>query len=574
MAGSRKTMLSSKDNFVILFKRIYVAAFLILCVSLVYYQIIKGNYYLTRAKNNYVKVIPERSIRGKIFDRNEVVLAYDRPSFNIAVIPYQIKNKKEALFNELAKFCSLKTKSLNRNYSRKFQNFFTPVDIIADISKPEAFRIEEKFADKVLIDPQPQRYYDYPYETAHLLGYVKDAASFYERLKKYGYAPNERIGISGIEQYYDDYLRGTDGGDLIEVNSSGKIVGFLGKLNSVRGKDIYLTIDAKIQQAAYEAISGKKGALILMDSKNGEILALVSYPSFDPNSFVKGKDEISNFFNDKNKPMQNRAIQSTFPLGSTFKPIAAVAGLEENKLKPSTTFICKGKLNIGKAEFECENVHNEENLYEALAHSCNVYFYNVGILLGRQIMASYAEKLGLNSISGIDLPYEKKGTIPVSSIKLRSRWYLGDTLNLSIGQGYTECSPIAIMLATNVFANDGFLVKPHLIKRIDNVEIVQPRSSKINISSQNILIIKKALAGVVESEEGTARMLKPLNLSIAGKTGTAQTSGRPHGWFVGFFPINAPKYTICVFLENGGSSYEALKVAYSFLEKLKEEQRL
>ncbi|MDD4183258.1 MAG: penicillin-binding protein 2 [Candidatus Omnitrophica bacterium] len=567
-------MSSNKDNFIIFLKRIYITAFLILCASLLYYQIIQGNYYLTRAKNNYVRVIPERSIRGKIFDRNGVTLAYDRPSFNIAVIPYQIKSNKEEIIDELAKFCSLKPKSLNRNYSRKFQNFFTPVDIISDISKKEAFRIEEKFVDSVLIDPQPQRYYVFPYETAHLLGYVKDAASFYERLKKYGYSPNERIGISGIEQYYDDYLRGTDGGDLIEVNSSGKIVGFLGKLNADRGKDIYVTIDSKMQQAAYQAISGKKGALIFMDSKNGEILALVSYPSFDPNSFVKGKDEVSNFLNDKNKPMQNRAIQSTFPLGSTFKPIVAAAGLQENKLKPSTTFICNGKLNIGKAEFECENVHNEENLYEAIAHSCNVYFYNVGILLGRQIMASYAEKFGLNSLSGIDLPYEKRGTIPVSSMKIKSRWYLGDTLNLSIGQGYTECSPIEIMLAINVFSNGGYLVKPHLIKKIENAEIDEPKSNKVDISSQNIIIVKTALAEVVGSEEGTSRMLKPLNLSIAGKTGTAQTSGRPHGWFAGFFPEEAPKYTICVFLENGGSSYEALKVTYSFLEKLKEQQLL
>jgi len=567
-------MSSNKDNFIIFLKRIYITAFLILCISLLYYQIVKGNYYLARAKNNYVRVIPERSIRGKIFDRNGIALAYDRPSFNIAVIPYQIKNNKEALLGELAKFCSLKIKSLDRNYSRKFQNFFTPVDVIADIEKKEAFRIEEKFANEVLIDPQPQRYYAFPYETAHLLGYVKDAGSFSERLKKYGYSPNERIGISGIEQYYDDYLRGVDGGDLIEVNSSGKIVGFLGKLNSARGKDIYLTIDSKMQQAAYESISGKKGALIVMDSKNGEIFTLVSYPSFDSNSFVKGRDEISNFLNDKNNPMQNRAIQSTFPLGSTFKPIAAIAGLEENKLKPSTTFICRGKLNIGKAEFECENVHNEENMYDALTHSCNVYFYNVGITLGRQIMANYAEKLGLNSISGIDLPYEKKGTIPVSSIKLKNRWYLGDTLNLSIGQGYTECSPIEIMRATNVFANEGYLVKPHLIKKIDNMEITEPKSTKVDVSLQNISIVKKALRGVVESDEGTARMLEPLNLSIAGKTGTAQTNGRPHGWFVGFFPADAPKYTICVFLENGGSSYEALKVAYSFLEKLKEQKLL
>ena len=567
-------MSSNKDSFIIFLKRICIAAFVILCVSLFYYQIIKGNYYLARAKNNYVKVIPERSIRGKIFDRNGIVLAYDKPSFNIAVIPYQIKNKKAAIFSELAKFSGLKLKTLNRNYSRKFQNFFTPVDVIADIDKKEAFRIKEKFKDEVSIDPQPQRHYGYPYETSHLLGYVKEAAAFSERLKKYGYSPNERIGISGIEQYYDNYLRGEDGGDLIEVNSSGRIIGFLGKRNSVRGKDIYLTIDSKMQQVAYQALSGKKGALIFMDSKDGEVMALVSYPSFDPNSFVKGKDEITKVFTDKNKPMQNRAIQSTFPLGSTFKPIVAIAGLEENKLKPSTTFRCNGKLNIGKAEFECENVHNDENFYEALAHSCNVYFYNVGMMLGRQLMANYAEKLGLNSASGIDLPYEKKGTIPVSSLKLRSRWYLGDTLNFSIGQGYTECSPIEIMLAINIFANGGFLVKPHLIKKIDNTEITMPYNNKLNISTQNITIVKNALKQVVESDEGTARLLKPLNLSIAGKTGTAQTAGLPHGWFVGFFPADAPKYTICVFLENGGSSYEALKVAYYFLEKLKEQQLL
>jgi penicillin-binding protein 2 len=567
-------MLFNRDKSIIFFRNVCIAAFLVLCVSLFYYQIIKGKYYLSRAKNNYLRVIPERSIRGKIFDRNGVALAYDKPSFNIAVIPYQIKNDKDFLFEELAKFCSLKTRSLNRNYSRRFQNFFTPVDIITDISKEEAFRIEDKFDGNVMIDPKPQRYYAYPYETAHLLGYVQEAASFLERLKKYGYSPNERIGISGIEQYYDDYLRGIDGGDLIEVNSGGKIVGFLGKLNSAKGKDIYLTIDSKIQQAAYQAIEGKKGALIFMDSKNGEILALVSYPSFDPNSFVRGKDEVRNFLTDKNKPMQNRAIQSTFPLGSTFKPIVAAAGLQEGKLKPSTTFICKGKLIVGKAEFECENVHQEENLYDAMAHSCNVYFYNVGMTLGRQIMASYAEFFGLNSFSGIDLPYEKKGTIPVAGMKFGNRWYLGDTLNLSIGQGYTECSPIEIALAINAFSNQGYLTKPHLIKSIENVDIAGPQGTKIDISPQNIEIVKNALIGVVENDEGTSRMLKPLNLSIAGKTGTAQTNGRPHGWFVGFFPANAPKYTICVFLENGGSSYEALKVTYSFLDKLKGQQLL
>ncbi len=159
-------------------------------------------------------------------------------------------------------------------------------------------------------------------------------------------------------------------------------------------------------------------------------------------------------------------------------------------------------------------------------------------------------------------------------MKFGNRWYLGDTLNLSIGQGYTECSPIEITLAINAFSNQGYLVKPHLIKGIENIDVTGPQGTKIDISPQNIEIIKNTLIGVVENDEGTSRMLKPLNLSIAGKTGTAQTNGRSHGWFVGFFPANAPKYTICVFLESSGSSYEALKVTHSFLDKIKEQQLL
>lgn len=562
------------DSFIKIFKYICFAAFITLCASLFYYQIVKGNYYLRRARNNYVRIIPERSIRGKIFDRNGFAIAYDKASFNIGVIPYQIRNKKETVFQELSQYSGLSIKILNRNYNREFQNLFTPVDVIIDIDKDKAFQIKEKLQDDVLIDPQPQRFYSYPYEFAHITGYVKEASAFYDRLKKYGYEPAERIGLSGIEQYYDAYLRGEDGGDLVEVNSRGKIAGFLGKLNPQRGKDIQLSVDAQIQKLAYETIEGKKGALILMDSNNGEILALVSFPSFDPNSFVKGKSEVTRFLNDKNRPMQNRATQSTFPLGSTFKPIVAIAGLEEKKLSPPTTYTCKGKFYIGKAEFKCEHIHGEQNLYEAIAHSCNVYFYNVGLILGREIMTRWAEKLGLSSLTNIDLPYEKKGSVPIAGLRFKNRWYTGDTVNLSIGQGYIACSPMEIMLAINTFATNGRLVRPHLIKTIDNTEVINSYGNKLNISPQNIRVVKEGLQQVVEDETGTARILKPLNLKIAGKTGTAQTNNKAHGWFVGFFPYDNPKYTICVFLENAGSSYEALRIVDSFLKKLKENKIL
>ncbi|MEI8350290.1 MAG: penicillin-binding protein 2 [Candidatus Omnitrophota bacterium] len=561
------------DHSIKLFRRICAVGFFILAGSLFYYQVINGNYYLRRAKNNYVRVIPSRSIRGTIFDRNNQPLAYDRAAFNIAVIPYQIRDNKDFLFYNIARYLKCDTRKLSRNYNRRFQNLFSPIDVILDIDKATAFKIRGYFGEDVIIDPQPQRYYPYGLACSHILGYVKEAAAFYENLKQYGYTPYERVGFSGIEQYYDSYLRGEDGGDLIEVNSKGKIVGFLGNQNAQRGADISLTVDYRIQEIAYRALEGRRGTLILMNSKNGEILSLVSFPAYDPNNFIKGKD-VEQYLTGTNKPMHNRAVQSAYPLGSTFKPIVATAALGEEKISPSTTFMCTGEMRLGNTQFRCEKEHGPENLYQGLAHSCNVYFYNLGLLVGRDKICEWAARFGLNTPTNIDLPYEKKGIIPTQNFLSGRQWYRGDTLNLSIGQGYTESSPMEIMCAINVFATGGYLVKPRLLKKIGTSPSEEIRITDIGVAVRTLEIVKKALIDVVNSDDGTARILKPLSLDIAGKTGTAQAKGGSHGWFVGFFPYNAPQYTICIFLENAGSSYEALKVAHTFLEKLKEQKLL
>jgi penicillin-binding protein 2 len=555
-----------KDKFILFFRTFYLAAFFILCLSLLYYQIIKGDYYLMRARNNYVRIIPEQSLRGTIFDRNGVALAYDKASFNIAVIPYQIRDHKQAILASLAAFSGYSVKQLNRNYNRNFQNLFSPTDVILDIDKPTAFKLKEKFKDDVLIDPQPQRFYPKAFEYSHLLGYVQQAAAFYDDLKRYGYAPNERIGLSGIEEYYDNYLRGQGGGDLIEVNSRGRIVGFLGNRATEKGQDIYLTVDSTMQEAAYKALEGRRGAVILMDSKNGEILCLASSPAYNPNNFVRGKD-VEGFLTDKSNPLQNRAVQSTYPLGSTFKPVVAMAALEEKKITPFTTFSCNGKFNLGKAEFNCEKSHGSQDLYQGITHSCNIYFYNTGLKLGAPTLLKWGSRYGLDSATQIDLPSERKGNLV--SLNRSRPWYAGDTLNLSIGQGDLRCSPVEILTAINAFATSGYLVKPHLIKKIGDTEILAAEKKNLNVSQYSLTIIKAALRMVVESEEGTGRLLKPLNLRIAGKTGTAQAKGGAHGWFIGYFPYEEPKFAICVFLENAGSSYEALKIVYSFLENLK-----
>lgn len=559
-----------------LLQKLYLLGFIILIGVLFNYQIVKGNYYSKRAKNNYVRVIPLRAMRGTIFDRNNIALAYDKAVFNISVIPYQIRNKKEELFNQLSEFLNYDLKLINKNYKKNTLSLFSPVNIIINIDKLSALRLKERFKDIILITTQPQRYYPYPYQSAHILGYVKEATSFYDKLKKYGYNPLERVGFLGVEQYYDAYLRGNDGGNLIEVDAKGRIVGFLGERIPLKGKNVHLTIDNRIQQIAKDSMGDKKGAIIFMDSDSGELLALFSYPSFDSNAFITGKNT-GKFLTDKNCPLINRAIQSTYPIGSIFKPIISISALEEKKITPSTTFNCTGKLTLGSTKFGCWSVHHDENLYEALAHSCNVYFYKVGLILGQKTISKWSKKFKLDSLTGIDLPYEKKGLSPNANWKqkkLKKSWYTGDTVNLSIGQGYMLATPLEATVAINAIANNGYFVIPSILKGVEQVNSSLSSRTYSGISEKNINIVKQGMRMTVSTKTGTANMLKPLNLNIAGKTGTAQTRGKSHGWFIGFFPYKEPKYTICVFLENGGSSHEALNVVYNFLNSLKSQNLL
>lgn len=557
-------------------ENIYASGFCLLILALFFYQIINGSYYRQRAQNNYVRLIPLSAIRGSIFDRNGILLAYDRAVFNISVIPHQIRDKKDSLFKDLTDFLNYDAGTIQKNYRRNLRSLFSPVNIILDINKNMALKLKEEFKDAILISPQPQRYYAYPQNFAHLLGYVKQAVSHYGKLKKYGYKPLERIGLSGIEQYYNTYLRGEDGGDLVEVNSQGRIVGFLGEKHPKKGEDIYLTVDKRIQSHGFEALDGKRGVIILMDSVSGEIIAFCSSPSFDPNNFIKGKD-IAKFLNHKSFPLLNRAIQASYPIGSTFKPIIALAALDDGKIKSTKTFLCEGKVQVGLAKFRCWDTHGIQTLYQALVHSCNSYFYNLGLKLGPNTLSRWAKKFGLDSLTGIDLPYEKKGFVPSPRWKkrtLKQNWFTGDTLNFSIGQGFMETTPIEATIAINVFASDGYLIKPQILKKVGNIPSGLPSRTYLKHKKENLEEIKRGLRGAVNDKTGTAMLLKGLGFQLSGKTGTAQTNGRPHGWFIGYFSHKKTTYTICVFLENGKSSYEALKVVNKFLKKVEKEDLL
>lgn len=556
-------------------QRAGAVGFSIIIVTLFYLQILKGDYYRDRARNNYIKIVPIPSIRGTIFDRRGIPLAIDKPVFNIAVTPYEIKRDKQTLFNEIAKFVKVEKDVLYDNYKKNFHNLFSPVNILTALSKEEALRVKERFQDRVLVKVEPQRYYPFPYEFSHILGYVKEANALPEKIK-YGYAPSQRMGVRGIEQYYDSYLKGENGGDLLEVNSRGNIVGFVGKKDMRRGKDIYLTIDSRIQKLAYQSLGDHRGSIVIMNPYTGEIIALVSKPSFNLNNFITGK-RIEKILKDPGRSLINRAIQGVYPPGSVFKPILAVGGLEKGVINPSTTFNCEGKIIVGDTEFKCWAVHGRQDLVSALAHSCNVYFYNLGLKLGVDNIAKWAKIFGLNQLTGIDLPYEKSGLVPGKVWKKKyrkSNWFVGDTLNLSIGQGYVGITPLRAVTLISVFANRGYLVHPFLAKRVDKLTLPHFGKKHLPISKKNIEVVRKGLREVVASPTGTGHLLEALNLDIAGKTGTAQTQGENHGWFVGFFPYHNPRYAFCVFLEHGGSSYQAIKVAYQLLKKMQEDNLL
>lgn len=554
----------------------YCLGFLILIFCLFYYQILNGTYYERRAKNNYIRLTPISALRGNIYDRRGNIIAQDKPAYNIAVLPYKIKNKKDFLFNKLASLSHFSKESLLKNYRKNLKNYFTPVKIMENIDKREGFFLYTQLPQYLIIFPSPQRYYQYSYEFSHITGYVKPFSQA-PNFRKYGYSPSERVGIGGVEQFYNDYLKGEDGGYSLELNSQGKIVGFLGEKLPKRGEDIFLTIDKEIQKIAYKKLSSycqkhnTRGTIILMDARNGGILSLVSYPSFDPNRFIQSKN-LGKILNNRNFPLINRAIQGYYPPGSVFKPIVAIAALAEKKISSSTVFVCNGEYNLGPRKFHCWSKHGKENLIQAIAHSCNVYFYHLGLLLGAKSINRWAKIFGLDKLTGIDLAFEKRGIIPSplwKKTKYNQDWFPGDTLNFSIGQGYLAITPLEAIRAINTIAREGVMVKPHLIKRIGN-KSYQHLEKRINLPEEIFSAVKRGMKEVVNSENGTARALKMLNLKLAGKTGTAQTASKPHGWFLGYFPYDKPRYTICVLLENAGSSFEAVKLTYFFLKKLKE----
>jgi len=433
----------------------------------------------------------------------------------------------------------------------------------------------------VVLEVKPRRDYLYQDFAAHSLGYVGEIDK--EELQRFDnpkFQGGDIIGKAGLEKYYDDILRGEKGGKEVEVDALGQEIATLLYQKPVPGKDLVLTIDRDLQLYGENLLFGKKGSIVVSDPNTGEILALVNRPSFGPNLFANGisSSDWKTLSFDTDYPLTNRSVQGLYSPGSIFKVVTATAALEEGVTDIKRKIYCSGTFELADRVFNCskETGHGSLSIIDAIAHSCNIYFYTLGNELGIERFNKYMQKYGLGEKTGIDLPEEAIGTIPSAQWKereIKEIWFPGDTINLSIGQGYLLLTPLLVHSLITTIAAEGEVYKLHLVKKIisadgNTVEEIKPViHKKVNFSSDTFKIIKEGLRQTILKGTGWRANIK--ELAVAGKTGTAQNpQGETHAWFIGFAPYENPEVCITVFIENGGEGgVAAAPIARAMLEK-------
>lgn len=552
-------------------------AFLMLIFGLIYLEVIQGNKFKALSDKNSIRLLPQSGARGKILDRDGNVIVDSKLSYDVMISP-QVSGSREEVLMGVSHVLKISQNDLREKIKKDYISMSVPVVIAKNIDIKKAIALEELKLDLagIIIQPNPQRRYPYNSLAAHVIGYLSEIDRWrLTRLADYGYKTRDYVGFGGVEEKYDYYLRQEEGGLSVEVDHRGRSMRVLGFKSPKNGKDIQLTLSLKIQRIVENYLADRKGSVIIMDPYTGEILAMASFPVFNPAVFVDRKGySISDIFNNRDAPLINRAISGTFPPASVFKVISAVAGLETKKISLSKTFVCTGSTLIGRREFNCWSKHGEENLIQAIVHSCDLFFYKTGLLLGPQVIHDYALKFGLSKSTSFELPYEAGGFIPSSLWKKVNRfqnWYEGDTANLVIGQGDCLVTPLQMTRMMAVFANKGYLVTPYIVQRIDgkDVSVYQKKIWHLGLKDSTIENIRIGLKEVVSDATGTGNVLSSLPVSVAGKTGTAQAPpGVSHAWFVGFFPFKNPKYVICVFLERGGPGYVSCVLAKQIIEAM------
>ncbi len=485
----------------------------------------------------------------------------------------------------MAKLIDLTLDDLRSRFADASAKPFEPIKLKQDVSFEEVAKVEARKIDfpGLQIDIVGSREYIYGHSASHVIGYLGRLGLEQLNVPEYTDVPRESfIGQFGAEKIYDNTLRGNAGKKIIEVDALGSIIKFVRIQRPVKGSDISLAIDINLQVEAEKSLRGKAGAVVALKPDTGEILALASAPSFDPNLFVRGiaYKDWKRLLNDPRKPLLNRAIQSRYPPGSTFKIVTAIAALEEGIITEDTEYNCKGSIYFGRI-FRCWKGagHGNVRLHRAIVESCDVYFYEVAKDLHIDKLAQYAFSFGLGRPVGVELEGEVPGVVPTTGWKLgikKEKWYKGETLNAVIGQGYLSVTPIQMAKLISALVNGGKLYEPYLLK--DSESKVKSKSV-VKIKPEIIRVIKKALLGVVTDKNGTGWMARSDIVSIGGKTGTTQVIGgitregnfpnkyKDHAWFVAFAPEKNPQIALTVFVEHGGhGSTGAAPIAKRIIE--------
>ncbi len=550
---------------------LYIAVgciFVILVTRLVYLQVISVDELSKDSNKNAIKNITETPARGLVFDRKGKVIVDNQPSYTLTITPYQFDKTN---LNEIADLVNLPVDKLKEDLDKvKGTNRFNPVKIKRDLDfKQISFLSENKDRLKgVDYQVEARRVYPNKFRASHMFGYTKEISE--KQLdKQVGdyYKQGDLIGSGGLEESYEEILRGEKGNRFVSVDVKGREVGPFndGKsdIHPVNGADLMLSVDSDLQEYAEKILTGKRGGIIALDPRTGEILCMVSKPDFDLSIFSGTTDakEFGKLLVDKDKPLFNRVIQSKYPPGSTWKMMMSLAALSTGDITPKSLVECNGSLTFGSRTWEDEGVYGAINVVTAIEKSSNVFFYKMGLKIGIDNYNKYASMFNFGKRTGIDLPNETYGLLPsqgyYDKIFGPRGWNQSVLINLGIGQGELLVSPVQLAAYCSAISQNGIYNQPHFVSRIKNSttgkeEMFKYDTRKIEISKTFFETVQRGMYLVVNGT-GTAKNVKNSEYTIVGKTGTAQNSaGNNHSWFVGYAPFEDPRIAVCVLGENAG----------------------
>ena len=560
--------------------------FAIIIVRLWYLQVIQGEHFRIRSENNLTRRVFVPPPRGIIRDRFDRVIVKNRPSFNVDLVVEDSPNPKQTL-NKLAEIIGGDGAEFYKSIQhQKKRRRFEPKLILKDITRDQVAKVLARSYELpgVIISVNPARDYVYKDVAAHVLGYIGEISRPQLDSPTYsGYRLGDIIGQYGIESKWESDLQGARGVQAVIVNASGTRIGESSFESESPGRNLTLTLNLDVQKAADEALKDVRGAIVALEPFSGEVLALASSPRFDPNNFVKGisPEDWDQLRSGEYKPLNNRAVQGTYPPGSVFKAIMAVAGLAEGVITPSTKVRCSGAIYVGRRAFHCHKRegHGSLSLKGAIQKSCDVYFYTVGNRLGIDRIHNYASQFGLGKITNLILTDEKPGIVPSTEWKKRyfkrpedQRWYPGETPSVAIGQGALTATPLQMARVMAALVNGGNVLRPYLVKRVDSSDgqyedySFGPQIlSQVQVEKKHLLEVQKGLLAVVNEQGGTgrrARIAEEFGVTVAGKTGTSQVVAldkdldderfNHHAWFAGYAPAEKPEIVVSAIIENGG----------------------